>query len=196
MTKEQVDKLFEEYSRFNAEANRTTEGTGLGMSITRSLLNMMNGEIAIESEVNKGSVFTVSIPQKKVNGHILGKDTAQSLQRFQLNDAETSFDVDISSEDFGGYKVLLADDVEINREIVAALLEPTGLVVDTAENGVKAVKMFEANPDRYDVILMDMQMPEMDGYEATKKIRALDDPKAKNIPIVADAGSKRIGSRP
>jgi len=95
-------------------------------------------------------------------------------------------EADASEEfDFAGHRILLAEDVEVNREIVMALLEPTGIEIDCAENGVEAVDMFAVAPDRYDLIFMDMQMPEMDGLTASITIRAMDTEKAKTIPIIA-----------
>jgi CheY-like chemotaxis protein len=88
-------------------------------------------------------------------------------------------------DNYEGQHILLVEDVEINREIVLTLLEPVHLQIDCAENGKEAVRMFSETPEKYDLILMDVQMPEMDGYEATRRIREFDNPGAKTIPILA-----------
>jgi len=133
----------------------------------------------------KETGVTMYMPKPFIFSDIVSSISACfSTVREQVTDEPETHAQDMVFQ-FAGYHVLLAEDVEINREIVITLLEPTMLAVDAVENGALAVQAFTTQPDLYDLILMDMQMPEMDGLEATKKIRALDVPGAKKIPILA-----------
>jgi len=172
MTKEQIDKLFDEYSRFNQESNRTTEGTGLGMSITRKLINFMNGEITVKSVPGEGSVFTVCLPQGKVECEELGSDVAQNLQQFRTHSRRFMSRVQISREPMPYGNVLVVDDVEANIYVAKGLLSPYRLKVKSSDSGIAAIERVK-NGEFFDVIFMDHMMPEMDGLEAVKHIREL-----------------------
>jgi signal transduction histidine kinase/DNA-binding response OmpR family regulator len=172
MTKEQVDELFDEYSRFNQDANRSTEGTGLGMSITNNLVNLMGGNINVESELVKGSTITIRLPQGLVDSGSLGSQAAENLQRFSLTSRAQLKSVQISREPMPYGNVLIVDDVDTNIYVAKGLMAPYDLVMDSADSGFTAIEKVK-NGSKYDIIFMDHMMPLMDGIEATKIIRDL-----------------------
>jgi len=173
---EQQKRLFNSFQQAEASTTRRFGGTGLGLAICKSIVEMMGGKIWIESELGKGSTFTFTIKAKRSGNNETDRAPAEN----EKNEKEINID-----GIFAGRRILLAEDVEINREIVLALFESTKLEIDCAVNGKDAVRKFSENPDSYELIFMDIQMPEMDGYEATQNIRAMNFPKAKNIPIIA-----------
>jgi len=174
MTAEQLNKLFEEYTRFNTEANRTTIGTGLGMAITKYLVKMMNGEISVKSDPGKGSVFTVRLPQGTVaESDVLGKELAENLGLFHLGRAAQMKKAPQIIREYMPYgRVLVVDDVETNLYVAKGLLAPYGLSVQTATSGFEVIDKIKDGAS-YDIIFMDHFMPKMDGIETTKKIREL-----------------------
>jgi len=166
---EQQKTLFTAFEQADSGISRRFGGTGLGLAISRNIVNLMGSDIFVESEPGSGSRFYFTIQLQSAAETILDR---------QLEE-EDSF------PDFTGYTILLVEDVDINREIVMALLEDTGVTIDCAENGKIAVEMVEADPEHYDLIFMDIQMPVMSGFEATEMIRALASPNAKTMPIIA-----------
>jgi len=156
ISKEAQKKLFKSFQQAEASTSRKYGGTGLGLSISKSFVEMMGGNIWVESEYGKGSTFAFTIKTERVSeSEIKNKDDENAEQVC----------------DFSGHRILLVEDMEINREIVQMLLESTKIELEYAENGLQAVEMFIDNPDRYEMILMDVHMPGMDGYEATHRIR-------------------------
>jgi PAS domain S-box-containing protein len=174
MTPEQLSRLFEEYTRFNTEANRKTMGTGLGMAITKYLVRMMDGTISVESEPGKGSVFTVRLPQGTVDGSgVLDRELMENLKQFRLGKAEQMKKAPQIIREYMPYgKILIVDDVQTNLYVTKGLLTPYGLTVETVRSGFEAIDKIKDGAV-YDIIFMDHYMPEMDGIEATKKLREL-----------------------
>ena len=170
ISEESREKLFVSFEQADGGIARRFGGTGLGLAISKKIVKLMGGEIYVESEIGKGSVFTFSINVKV-------------CEDYQNSQEETSDDDDDLVPDLSGKTVLIAEDVELNREVVAAILEDTNVAIDFAENGVQAVDMFSAAPEKYTMIFMDVQMPEMGGYEATGIIRGMES--GKKIPILA-----------
>ena len=180
MTADQIRRLGNEYSRFNMEANRKTEGTGLGMNITRNLLKLMNGDLDIKSTPGIGSLFTISIPQKCSDPDPIGKEMAQNLMQLNVASAIKIKNVQINREYMPYGRVLIVDDVETNLYVARGLLAPYGLSIDTAMSGFEVIDRIKEG-SLYDIIFMDHMMPKMDGIEATEIIRSM----GYNKPVVA-----------
>jgi signal transduction histidine kinase/CheY-like chemotaxis protein len=172
MSPEQIQKMYDEYARFNMEANRTIGGTGLGMSITKNLVKLMGGRITVTSTPGKGSTFVISMPQKKVSPAVLGREAAGKLQMFHFNNTAFERKTKIVREPMPYGSVLIVDDMKSNLEVAKLLMTPYQIHVYTAESGLEALAIVKSGM-AFDVIFMDHMMPGMDGIETVSKIREL-----------------------
>jgi signal transduction histidine kinase/ActR/RegA family two-component response regulator len=185
ISEEQEPRLFRSFEQAEAGISRTYGGTGLGLAISKRIIEAMGGEIWFKSELGRGSTFSFAVRLPKAGAEADAQGGATGAYTGAEAGGHAAVPVPIDDADFSAYRVLLVEDIEVNREIVEALLEPTGVTIDEAQNGLEALQVFEADPARYDLILMDVQMPEMDGYTATRRIRALDAPEGRTVPIIA-----------
>ena len=171
MSQEFQKHIFEPFERERTSTVSKVEGSGIGMGIVKKLVGLMGGTVEVESRIGVGSTFTVTIPSR-----IASEDEIQAKRETGPSDQKSLF----------GVKILLAEDNDLNAEIAVELLQEEGSTVDRAKDGVECVDMLEkAANGTYQLILMDIQMPVMNGYDAAKKIRRMDDPQKADIPIIA-----------
>jgi signal transduction histidine kinase len=196
ISEEQRKRLFTSFGQAEKSTSRTYGGTGLGLAISKRIVEMMDGSIGVDSEVGEGSTFWFNVilercpEEEEANESESGRESENENENaLNVNDSTRIAGAKTQTDCFKGRHILLAEDVEVNREIVIALLEPTQIEIDLAENGVEVLRLFMEDPERYELIFMDVQMPKMNGLEATRQIRALDIPRAKTVPIVAMTAS-------
>jgi len=168
---EQQARLFNAFGQAESGISRRFGGTGLGLVISKRIIELMNGNIRIDSELGKGASFIFTIKNYKAEG--------------DQSDEQTDSAALPQDNDFTGKNLLLVEDVEVNREIIISLLENTGISIDCAENGKEAYDLVKANLDKYDCIFMDIQMPVINGYKATRLIRAIPELKNRKLPVIA-----------
>ena len=171
MSQEFQQRIFEPFERERTSTVSKVEGSGIGMGIVKKLVGLMGGTVEVESKIGVGSTFTVTIPSR-----IASEEEAQAKREINPSDKKC----------LCGTRILLTEDNDLNAEIAAELLQEEGCTVDRAKDGVECVDMLEkAANGTYQIILMDVQMPVMNGYDATRKIRRMGDPQKANTPIVA-----------
>ena len=171
MSQEFLKHIFEPFERERTSTVSKVEGSGIGMGIVKKLVGLMGGTVEVESKIGVGSTFTVTIPSR-----IASEEEVQAKRDTTSSDKKS----------LSGTKILLTEDNDLNAEIAAELLQEEGCAVDRAKDGVECVDMLEKAADgTYQLILMDIQMPVMNGYDAAKKIRRMDDPQKADIPIIA-----------
>ena len=194
MSKDYLPTLFEPFSQEDSSTTSRYGSTGLGMPIAKNIVELMNGSISVESEKGKGTTFIVKVTMpvsgqaEEDRGNEASKPVAaeNEMDEFRGVFKKKNPEEPHSVAELKGRRILLAEDMAINAEIIMMVLSMREMISDHAENGKIALEKFkEHEPGYYDAILMDMRMPEMDGLETTRNIRALERPDAKTIPIIA-----------
>jgi len=182
---EDIKKLFLDYFQVDAKANRNIEGTGLGLPITKKLVEMMDGEITAESEYGKGTTFSLRIKQGYYDDTPIGAEVAEKLRSFRYTDDKRLATKRLVRLNLSYARVLVVDDMQTNLDVAAGLLRKYKMQVDCSDNGMEAIERIRTGTPVYNAVFMDHMMPKMDGIETADRIRALSTEYAKKLPIIA-----------
>jgi signal transduction histidine kinase len=194
---ESLKALFTKYSKIEDSGGHMIEGTGLGLFITKSLVELMGGVVSVQSEPGKGSVFKVNLVQRRIGDSVIGPDVADGLTsfRYESTSTHTSADFEYIKMPYG--RVLVVDDIEINLEVAAGMMLPYEMTVDKVLSGEEAIELIRAGEPRYDLIFMDHMMPALDGIETVHIIRDQLGPEseyARSVPIIALTANAIVGN--
>jgi signal transduction histidine kinase/ActR/RegA family two-component response regulator len=193
---EDVDKLFLDYSSLDTQKKRSSEGTGLGLSLTKKIIDIMKGSIAVQNSFGKGTLFTVRLLHKHVNDEVISAESLGKLKNFKSSESKKQDDFsNMQRVQLPDAHVLVVDDVETNLEVAKGMLLPYGMKVDCVLSGKEAVELVRRGEPRYSAIFMNRWMPEMDGIAAVRIIRnEIDGDYAKTVPVIALTANAVIGN--
>ena len=192
---EHVESLFDEFMQVDAQVNRHVVGTGLGLSITKRIVELMGGSVSVESVYGQGSTFTLRFKQGFVTDTPIGKDIVENIRSFKYSELKRRRNAKNVRPKLSYASVLVVDDNVTNLDVARGLMKPYDMKrVDCVLSGREAIDAIRAEKVRYDAILMDHMMPEMDGIEATQRIREIGTEYAKNIPIIACTANAITGN--
>jgi len=192
---EDVSKLFTDYSQLDTTSNRRIEGTGLGLPLARRMVEMMDGTITVESEYGKGSTFTARFRQKFVSDEVIGPEVVKNLKNMNFSRNRLESKGRLVRIQLPYARVLVVDDVPTNLDVARGMLKPYGIKVDCVASGREAIELIRKQEVKYDAVLMDHMMPEMDGVEAVRIIRnEIGTNYAKTLPIIALTANAIVGN--
>ena len=191
---EDIIKILTDYVQVDMNANRSILGTGLGLAITKTLVEMMDGTISVESEYGKGSTFTVKFKQKYVTDDVIDAGVLINIEKHNYNKSKRTQNVAKARIQLPYAHVLIVDDVATNIEVLKGILRPYQMQVDSVTDGQQAIDLVREEKVIYNAIFMDHMMPGIDGMEATRQIRAFDTEYARNVPIIAFTANAIIGN--
>jgi CheY-like chemotaxis protein/anti-sigma regulatory factor (Ser/Thr protein kinase) len=192
--REDLEKLFVDYSQLDSKSNRKIEGTGLGLAITKRLVDMMDGAITVESEYGSGSVFTARLRQGAAGDTPIGEDVVENLKRFHYCDKKRERSARLVRVQIPYANVLVVDDIATNLDVARGMLKPYGMRIDCVTSGAAAIELVRAGT-KYSAIFMDHMMPGMDGIEALRLIREdIGTEYARTVPIIALTANAIVGN--